>query len=530
MAGPFTSPSTAVGLPQKARMVESTLPTTGPGEGLVFVSDGSSGLNVNEPYFVPENNGTPINILQGTPGPEDLAFTLTVGNFTGGTDIVLTNGDAIRSENSGVGIPGRPVVLAPGSVVGPDVEGALLWGSSYASLTRGKAAIDMQFGRSAGTQRVQPGSNYAAIVGGRHHTISTTSDGDHSGIFAGESNTISGFWTNNAVIVGGSGNTITGTSATHHQGNVTGSAIIGGQNNTISGGGATVNSTYFAFIGAGKNNYIGYHGYCSALFGANNTIDGNFGGAGFWASYAFAAGKNNTIGGHPTVGGGYHSACFGRDNTILGSQDSFAIGRFNYIGGPAPAYGSCSMAGGHTNTMRSYCSFMWGKDNASHSRAHFSATFGQGAYAYSTQQLVLGAGGTAGSAQVSTFVRAVQTTNATPKTITSIFDRIYIPANRSLGFRITLTARQTAGAAGTIGDSAMWVITGLIKRDGANNTVLVGVPTGTGTPSAFTDAGASTWVVAVAADDVNEALGVTVTGQLSKTISWTWAVYDSEAG
>jgi hypothetical protein len=249
------------------------------------------------------------------------------------------------------------------------------------------------------------------------------------------------------------------------------------------------------------------------------------------ASYALCAGKNNLITADVTVTGAYHSVCFGQNNTIRGAQNSFAFGNGNYVGGPSPNYGSCSMAGGKTNTVRSYCTVVWGKDNGTHARAEYGAAFGQGAYLYSAMQFAFGAGGAGGTSQTCIYNRNIPTTSATPVSLGgSLLPRIFIPANRTLGFRMYVSARQTAGVAGTIGDSATWLITGCIKRDGANNTVLVGVPTGTGTPSAFNDAGAATWTVAVTADDTNEALGVTVTGEASKTISWTISVYDAEAG
>jgi hypothetical protein len=539
MAGPFDSPSTAVGLPQKARMLKSPTPTTGAGEGVVFVSDGSGGLVDGDPYFRPENNGTPINILMGSPGPEDLAFTLLQGNTTGGSDIVMSSGDAIISENSGAGVPGRPIVLAPGSVVDTK-PGALLWGTSYASLTRGAAAIDMQFERTAATQIVAANNDYAAIVGGRRHTISGTVGGlgagftHHSGIFVGLNNTITGIYTGNAVIVGGEGNLIRGYGSSfgpdEYEGSVIGSVIAGGKNNQIIGTLSSGSGAYHAFIGAGKNNFIGYCAYGSALFGEGNRVYGNYGGGGFRVSSCIMAGKNNTITDVFNVGGAYHSATFGEDNIIRGCQDAFAFGFNNYVGGPAPAYATCSLAGGRDNIVRAENTLVWGRSIEQHTRAEASAGFGEGAWLYSNLQWAIGAAGSVqGTGQACVYARRLSTTNATPTTF-SATNRILLPPSRTWGFRIIVTARQTAGAAGTIGDSASWYITGLIKRDGANNTTLVG-SSGTGTPTApYFDAGAAAWTIAVAADDTNEALGITVTGELNKTITWSISVIDAEAG
>jgi hypothetical protein len=372
------------------------------------------------------------------------------------------------------------------------------------------------------------------IVGGGNHTVAPSGSGpDYSyvGIFAGQGNTIQGAYISECVIIGGQGNTINGTPSTPGDAHVYGSAIVGGINNTITGQSVNIGKTYGAFIGGGKNNYIGGFSYVASCFGYGNTIKADA--SDYGAPTCLVAGKNNYISGLATSGGltGNDCVAFGRNNTIKGAQAAAVFVDGNYVGGPSPAYASCSLTGGKNNTNRSYASILWGQDNSTHSRAQHSAVFGQGAYVFSAQAFVFGAGGTLGSAQTCLYCRSLNTTTATPLGLGGVgVPRIFLPANRTFGFRMTVTARQYAGVAGTIGDSAMWTITGMIKRDGANNTVLVGVPTGTGTPSAFNDAGAATWNVAVTADDVNEALQITVTGEASKSIMWNIAVYDAEAG
>jgi hypothetical protein len=59
---------------------------------------------------------------------------------------------------------------------------------------------------------------------------------------------------------------------------------------------------------------------------------------------------------------------------------------------------------------------------------------------------------------------------------------------------------------------------------------LVGVPTGTGTPSGFFDAGAALWSLAVTADDTNDILQITMTGEALKTIQWHFSVFTTEVG
>jgi hypothetical protein len=67
------------------------------------------------------------------------------------------------------------------------------------------------------------------------------------------------------------------------------------------------------------------------------------------------------------------------------------------------------------------------------------------------------------------------------------------------------------------GDTKAWTFQGCIKRDAANNTVLVGAVTSTVIAE---DAGASEWALTIEADDTNESIKVTVTGEAAKTIDW----------
>jgi hypothetical protein len=507
----------------------------------MFVSDGTGGLNDGEPYFRPESNGTPVNLLTGTGGGSDLAFVLTVGNLTGGTDIVVSNGDTIKSEDSGAGIPGRNLVLAPGTVVDTN-PGALLWGSSYASATRGKAAIDLQFARSSATNIVGADSSYSAIVGGRDNSISASGPvaerQANMGIFVGRGNTITGRDTYGAVIIGGQNNTIDGTRVVASEpADVFGSAIVGGYNNKIAGYASVAygsgSGTYRAFIGGGSGNLIGENAYGSVVFGRNNTVDSRIGSPTqiFSVSYALVAGQNNLITGEDTVGGSYHSVCFGQNNIIRGAQDAFAFGNGNYVGGPDPAFADCSLVGGRDNIVRADMSVVWGRECIQHTRAWNSAGFGSGTYLYSKTQFALGAvevGGTPGTAQLSCYSRRIETVSAAPVSIDS-FRLVYVAADRTWGFRILASARQIGGIAGTVGDSATWVILGCIKRTGAT-TSFVGSPSGTGTPSGFNDAAAATWSLALTADDANETLQITATGETNKSINWHFSIFTTEVG
>ncbi len=88
--------------------------------------------------------------------------------------------------------------------------------------------------------------------------------------------------------------------------------------------------------------------------------------------------------------------------------------------------------------------------------------------------------------------------------------RFTIRASSALAFRMTIVARDNVA-----GHVAMYTVDdGLIKRDGANNTVMVNCTVVTVHED---DAG---WDVAVTADDGNEALIITVTGDAANPTQW----------
>lgn len=105
-----------------------------------------------------------------------------------------------------------------------------------------------------------------------------------------------------------------------------------------------------------------------------------------------------------------------------------------------------------------------------------------------------------------------QTINATPTTMYvngSSSSRFTIRPQSALTFKIMVTARDN-----TSGDCAAYLFDGLIKRDGSNNTTLC---TSNKTILHEDD---DTWDCDIAADDTNEALQITVTGDADNTVKW----------
>lgn len=89
--------------------------------------------------------------------------------------------------------------------------------------------------------------------------------------------------------------------------------------------------------------------------------------------------------------------------------------------------------------------------------------------------------------------------------------------------KIMLTAVQTAGAAGAIGDCASFEIQAMVRRNGA--LTFVGTPTVT---PLFSDAGAVTWSAAIAVS--GNGINLIVTGEADKTINWLASLRTQDTG
>jgi hypothetical protein len=204
--------------------------------------------------------------------------------------------------------------------------------------------------------------------------------------------------------------------------------------------------------------------------------------------------------------------------------DSFACGC------NTEASGLCSFSEGGSNTSSGQYSHTEGYCTQALGRA--SHAEGNAAIAHLYYQHVISSGAFAvvGDAQCSNIVISRDTTDATQSELTigggvySSLARLTLQANRTWGFTVNIVARQTAGS-GTVGDSGIYKIEGGIKRDGSNNTALVGVITKT-----ILAEDQSAWDVTAEADDTNECLVIKVTGEASKTIHWVAKVDLVEVG
>lgn len=203
----------------------------------------------------------------------------------------------------------------------------------------------------------------------------------------------------------------------------------------------------------------------------------------------------------------------GRSNAIRvanGGYSGIYSGFDNYTGFLAFC---AAIGGGQFNTLEGISSFCaggtLGHDYGRHYvGVHGWASFSNGGHAQATA---------AGLKGLSTTAAPVRLT--ADNFVASTGNVLNLPNNSFHLVELMLTARQSGGSAGTVGDSAWKKATFGIKR-GANAaaTSLVG-PIKWGDSDA--DAGAVGWTWSIAADATNGGVDVSFTGQLNKTIQLT---------
>lgn len=261
-------------------------------------------------------------------------------------------------------------------------------------------------------------------------------------------------------ILSGYGNVISGSGAGDFA-----CCVAGGQDNQI------VDSSV-SFIGSGYQNSITDSAYASVIAGGDgNLIETD--------SYSVIVGGN--------------------DNTIHNSFDYNVIvgGILNEITGGD----GCSIIGGYYNVV---------SNTGSHAKGVGALADKAFQDAWATPN---GAGATVSGSGTSQYLISRRTTNNTP---TELFCggftnmRLELNEDTVWMFEAYIAARRIDAD----NEGAAYKITGCIDRNGAT-TALVGTPVVT--VIAEDTAG---WDVSVSADDTNDALVFTVTGENSKTIQW----------
>ena len=221
--------------------------------------------------------------------------------------------------------------------------------------------------------------------------------------------------------------------------------------------------------------------------------------------------------GYNTIASGFGACAIGYEATSSGDY-SFAEGRGTQATNAGGSYANHAEG---NNTVASGTA-AHAEGSATEASANYAHAEGIESSAYLLAQYAKASGefSVAGDAQYSNVVLRCATTTAstTEMTLTGGAplgnSRVILPANRTWMFTISIAARQTAGT-GTVGDSGIYKIEGGIKRDGSNNTVLVGSITKT-----VLGEDQPTWDVTAEADNTNECLVIKVNGEASKTIHW----------
>ncbi len=236
--------------------------------------------------------------------------------------------------------------------------------------------------------------------------------------------------------------------------------------------------------------------------------------------FSTAVGQLNTASGGQSVAVGFNNTASGLQAVALGYTNTAGNTNATALGGLNTSSGSSSVAVGFSNTASGTNSTAVGNTNTA-STVNGTAI---GAFASSIFPYAIALSGnrftTTGDSELIFARQSFQTTTATATQLfgdnTAATSRLTIAASTSYAYKLQLVARQTGGAAGTAGDTAVWNIEGGIYRAAAGNAILLGATQ----TSYFFVAAAAAWTATVSADIVNQALVVTVAGEANKNINW----------
>jgi hypothetical protein len=244
-----------------------------------------------------------------------------------------------------------------------------------------------------------------------------------------------------------------------------------------------------------------------------------------------ASGANSVVaGGERNTASGLRSAVLGGfSNVASGTNSATLAGNANTASATNSAVG-----GGTGNTAAGSASFVPGGDGAN------TRVQQMGAWAF-------GSFTAAGDAQAGERVLRRITTDATPLRLSSggvdpvSSTNFNLGPNATVVARLLVVAQQTGGNAGTVGDSAAWEVTVLMRRlSGLATTAYVGGTLLTAAPGvasaaagaalapSLNAAGAAAWRLTLEADTTLGGLAVSGTGETNKTIRWVARVLSAE--
>jgi hypothetical protein len=351
-------------------------------------------------------------------------------------------------------------------------------GAGFTNSATATAAVTTQSGTMNGTTAVTLSGSNANIRVGQYITGTSIASDTYVAAISGTALTLSqnasgsststlSFFTPHGVVVGGGNNQATGSYSFIGGGGDAGTAA---QRNLASGDWSVV-------VGGLSNQAVG-----------NNSV--------------VTGGQSNQV-----QSGATWSAIVGGSNCSIGTNSSSGVAGGNACSIPTNTFNAIALGGRQNAATGSYSAVIGG--NRGTSRAIVgNAVFSSCAFPIADS---------AGVSQAALLVLGVQTTDATATALRSdtsaagTTNQVILPNNSAYFFRGEVISGVTGG-----GNTKGWTIEGVIKR-GANaaSTALVGTPT---VVSAFADAGAATWAIAVTADTTNGGIRVTFTGQAATTI------------
>jgi hypothetical protein len=225
------------------------------------------------------------------------------------------------------------------------------------------------------------------------------------------------------------------------------------------------------------------------------------------ADYALAIGHSAQSTGDYCVAIGYSTSAAQVASLALG-YDSTGNGSYGVaIGYQANCAAEKSVALGDNTQTSATNSFAFGKQ---------SKTQVLGKYAYASGQFAA-----AGDAQGGQFVLRADTTDATATVLTTnnsaagSDDQIVAASDTCITFDGTITAMQNGAQA-----YASWRIEGLLVNDGGTTTLANSATT--------VIQNLSSWGMALTADNTNNALAITCTGEASHNIRWVANIRTTE--
>ena len=233
-------------------------------------------------------------------------------------------------------------------------------------------------------------------------------------------------------------------------------------------------------------------------------------------SFAAAIGNNTSSYGAQSNNG----IAMGMQAKAHDSQYSIAIGRNNISSGGS----GCTVIGGQNNEATATSSIITGGAYCSITGAAQYARAGGGyskASVHGQDVFASGQFSSVGDAQGAKYILRADTTDATATVLTTSngnpanWNQIVAASDTCIMFSGTLVAMQNGTQ-----DQGGWEIKGLLKNDGGTTTLV--------SSNIQTFADGNGWVVALTADNTNNALAITCTGEAAHNIRWVANIQTSE--